>query len=233
VIALVDYGAGNLTSVVKALHHLGADVCIARDPSTVESADGVIVPGVGHFSATAVLDGTWTRAIHSAIDRGRPLLGICVGMQWLFEGSTEAPGVAGLGVIRGVCDRLPASSATDETVSPLAQGFGASDSASVAHRFGPAFRNRVVKVPHVGWNALSIVRRSPLADGIADGDQVYFTHSFAAPLTGETVMCTEHGVRFASAVDLGRVAGVQFHPEKSGDVGLRVLSNFLTRVAAS
>lgn len=199
-IALVDYGAGNLASVIKAFHHLGAEVEIARDPATVGRARAIVVPGVGHFGATAALGNHWRTAIRSAIDGGRPLLGICLGMQWLFEASIEAPGVAGLGIIRGHCGRLP--------------GAG-------------------VKVPHVGWNALSIVRPSPLVEGVNDGDQVYFTHSFAAPITDETVTLTEHGVGFASAVDCGRVAGVQFHPEKSGDVGLRILRNFLARISSS
>lgn len=197
-IALVDYGAGNLASVVKALAHLGANVEIARDPAAIARADATIVPGVGHFAATAAIDAALTQAIRGAIAAGRPLLGICLGMQWLFEGSEEAPAMAGLGAIRGVCARLP--------------GTG-------------------VKVPHVGWNSLALARPSWLLEGVADGRYVYFTHSFAAPITAETVASTCHGVAFASAVECGRIAGVQFHPEKSSDAGLAILRNFLRRAA--
>jgi imidazole glycerol-phosphate synthase subunit HisH len=197
VIALVDYGAGNLTSVTKALVHLGAQVAIAREPAALESAAAIIVPGVGHFAATSVLDDPWKQAIRSHVAAKRPLLGICLGMQWLFESSAEAPELAGLAFVAGRCRRLSGSA---------------------------------VKVPHVGWNALSFVRESWIVEGVRDGDQVYFTHSFAPPVTAETVATTEHGSPFASIVERGHVAGVQFHPEKSSRVGLTVLMNFLRLV---
>ncbi len=197
-IALLDYGAGNLTSVRKALAALGTDVLIPHVPSDLENAEGVIVPGVGNFQRTSALDREWRDAIVAVLERGRPLLGICLGLQWLFEGSTEAPDCQGLSLMTGQCDRL-------EGRWPL-------------------------KVPHVGWNALEFSRPSRLFDGIDEGSQVYFTHSYAAPVTKDAIAVTTHGVPFASAVERGAVFGVQFHPEKSGDVGLRVLKNFLDAV---
>jgi glutamine amidotransferase len=198
VIALIDYGAGNLTSVRKALDAVGADVQIPRDPSDLQEAFGVIVPGVGNFLSTAALDESWRGAILEVLERGRPLLGICLGLQWLFEGSTEAPNCEGLSLMTGQCDRLE----------------GSAD----------------LKVPHVGWNALQFPRESRLFEGIDEGSQVYFTHSYAAPITEDAVAVTTHGKPFASAVERGYVFGVQFHPEKSGQVGLRVLKNFLNAV---
>jgi glutamine amidotransferase len=198
VIALIDYGAGNLTSVRKALAAVEADVTIPRAPSELERATGVIVPGVGNFQQTSALDGGWREAIMGAIERGRPLLGICLGLQWLFEGSTEAPDCEGLALMNGQCNRL-------EGTWPL-------------------------KIPHVGWNAVEFPRRSRLFEGIAEGSQFYFTHSYAAPVTGDAVAVTSHGASFASGVERGQVFGVQFHPEKSGDVGLQVLKNFLDAV---
>ena len=197
-IALIDYGAGNLTSVRKALAALGAEVSIPRSPSDMDTAHGVIVPGVGNFEQTLALDVAWRNAILGVIERGRPLLGICLGLQWLFEGSTEAPGCKGLSLMSGQCDRL-------EGKWPL-------------------------KVPHVGWNAVEFPRPSPLFEGIAEGAQFYFTHSYAAPVTNDAIAVTNHGASFASGVGRGHVFGVQFHPEKSGTVGLRVLKNFLDAV---
>lgn len=196
-IALVDYGAGNLTSVRKALHALGAGFVVPSSPAQIPDLRALIVPGVGHFDATSRLGGEWTDAIAAAVRRGTPLLGICVGMQWLFEGSEEAPDVPGLGVIRGRIARL------------------ASDPA------------RRLKVPHVGWNALDVRAPARLLDGVQSGSQVYFTHSYAAPVTPECVAATTHANTFASVVERGNVFGVQFHPEKSGPAGLRILRNFL------
>jgi len=204
VIALIDYGAGNLTSVRKALAALGAEHRTPAAPGELADARVIIVPGVGHFAATARLEAAWRAAILARVDAGCTLLGVCVGMQWLYEGSTEAPDVPGLGLLRGRCERLP-----DRDPS------GAR-----------------LKVPHVGWNALEPRRSSPLLDGIEPGSQVYFTHSYAAPVTEDTVAATEYGIRFAALVARGRVAGMQFHPEKSGTAGLRLLRNFLEGVPA-
>jgi imidazole glycerol-phosphate synthase subunit HisH len=209
VIALVDYGAGNLTSVRKALAALGADVWTPAAPGELERADRIIVPGVGHFDATRSLTDHWRAAIRSSIDAGKPMLGICVGLQWLFEGSTEAPGVCGLGVFRGLCNRLPESS--DER---LANG-----EVRMANR----------KIPHVGWNSLTMPKPSALMNGVPSGTQVYFTHSYAAPVIDDTAAICEYGVAFSAAVEQGHIAAVQFHPEKSGDAGLRILGNWLTR----
>ncbi|MGH9386776.1 MAG: imidazole glycerol phosphate synthase subunit HisH [Vicinamibacterales bacterium] len=199
-IALVDYGAGNLTSVRKALAVIGAEAWTPEGPSELERARGVIVPGVGHFDTTRGLTAEWRAAIRSAIDSGKPLLGICVGLQWLFEGSTEAPDVPGLGIFAGACRHLGESEGNPEPR---------------------------LKVPHVGWNSLSIHRASSLMAGINSGTQVYFTHSYAAPVIDATSAICEYGVPFSAALERKLVAAVQFHPEKSGDAGLQILRNWL------
>ena len=201
-IALVDYGAGNLTSVRKALAALGAAFETPAAPDQLATANGIIVPGVGHFAATARLDESWRSAIRARVEQGMPLLGVCVGMQWLFEGSEEAPDIPGIGLLAGRCSRLR-----------------------------PPEQARL-KVPHVGWNSLEPPRPSRLLDGIRPASQVYFTHSYAAPVTGDCVAVTTHGAPFAAAVERDRVFGVQFHPEKSSDTGLRILRNFLDVVEA-
>src|SRR5476649_945725 len=161
-IALIDYKAGNLTSVKKALAAIGADVWVPTKPQELERATAIIVPGVGHFGATRALDGRWTEAILARVGEGRPLFGICLGMQWLFEGSDEAPDLPGLGVLAGRCYRL-----------------GMVSGAQSASRDPQS-----LKVPHVGWNSLTIRRRGEsIVDGVADEAQVYFTHSYVAPVT--------------------------------------------------
>jgi len=194
-IALIDYKAGNLTSVRKAFAALGATLYTPEKPDELAEAHAIVVPGVGHFGATKALGPEWIDAILARIGEGRPLLGICLGMQWLFEGSEEAPDLRGLGLLGGRCYRLPSAG---------------------------------VKIPHVGWNSLDFQHEDSIVDQVAHGAQVYFTHSFVAPVTGDTVAVTTHGQPFASIVQRGQVAGVQFHPEKSGDVGLQVLRNFLS-----
>jgi glutamine amidotransferase len=197
VIALVDYGAGNLTSVRKALTALGADFIVPATPEQCRDARGLIVPGVGHFGATSRLDAPWRDAIGGAAASGTPLFGICVGMQWLFEGSEEAPGTSGLGAMAGRIARLAGDA------------------------------DRRLKVPHVGWNSLEFRGPARLLQGLTSGAQVYFTHSYAAPVTAECVASTTHANTFSSVVERGNVFGVQFHPEKSGDAGLTILRNFL------
>ncbi len=193
-IALIDYGAGNLTSVRKALTAVGAAFETPAAPADLARVDGIVIPGVGHFGATRAIDTAWRTAILDAVrERRVPLLGICLGLQYLFEGSDEAPDAPGLGLLKGRCRVLPPT----------------------------------VKVPHVGWNALSTRQKSSILDGVKDGTQVYFTHSYAPPITRAAVATTEHGVRFASAVEQDRIYGVQFHPEKSGDTGLQILRSFV------
>jgi glutamine amidotransferase len=200
-IALIDYQAGNLTSVKKAFAAVGADLFVPDDPGDLGRAAAVVVPGVGHFAATAALTNAWVDAIRAGVDQGRPLLGICLGMQWLFERSDEAPDHPGLGVLTGRCYRLHGEAG------------------------GASF-----KIPHVGWNALELKRPDSIVHDVMAGAQVYFTHSFVAPMSEDTVAVTTHGEPFASIVQRGHVAGVQFHPEKSGDVGLTILRNFLRLV---
>jgi glutamine amidotransferase len=193
-VAVIDYKAGNLTSVLKGLTAAGAGPFVTEDARAIATADAVVVPGVGHFAATAAIDAPMRAAIASAIDNGRPVLGVCLGLQFLFEGSEEAPELAGLGVLPGRCVLLRGD----------------------------------VKVPHVGWNTIERRRDSPLLAGVGDGASVYFTHSYAAPDGEGCVAAATHGLAFAAVVERGRVFGVQFHPEKSGEDGLRVLRNFVS-----
>jgi imidazole glycerol-phosphate synthase subunit HisH len=200
VIAVVDYKAGNLTSVVKALNFLGTETLVTQDPEVVRSASKIVLPGVGHFQATSLLKELGlTEAVRESVAKGALFLGICVGLQWLFEGSTEAPGVAGLGHFAGMCERFPA-----------------------------LFEGAELKSPHVGWNSLEGVRTdSRLLRGVKDGGFVYYTHSWRAPLVGATAAVTEYGGAFTAVVERKNVMGVQFHPEKSSAVGLQVLKNFV------
>jgi len=192
-IAIVDYGAGNLNSVKKAFDYLGAEVVVTDHVEVIGEADRIVLPGVGHFSSLRALQGSGLRgALLQAIAAGKPFLGICLGMQWLFEGSDECAEVAGAGIFPGMCRKFPTS----------------------------------VKSPHVGWNSLTLRPGSPLWRGIAQGSFVYYTHSFHAPVLTETSAASEYGLRFSGAVDRGELFGVQFHPEKSGEVGLAMLKNF-------
>ena len=192
-IAIVDYGAGNLVSVKKAFDWLGAESVITTDSAQVTKATKIVLPGVGHFASTAVLERSGLKdAIADSIQRGLPFLGICVGLQWMFAGSDESPATSGLGLFPQVCGRFPAS----------------------------------VKSPHVGWNSIDVDPRSQLFRGIPASPFVYFTHSFRAPISEETVACCEYGGKFAAAVERDHVFGLQFHPEKSGETGLQLLKNF-------
>ncbi|HSL20799.1 MAG TPA: imidazole glycerol phosphate synthase subunit HisH [Vicinamibacterales bacterium] len=195
--ALIDYGAGNLASVRKALRRVGFEVECVAATSDLAGCAALVLPGVGHFSATRPLQGAFRQAILDRLEHGMPLLGICLGLQWLFEGSDEAPDVPGLGVLAGRCFRLRGD----------------------------------VKVPHVGWNTLEKTRESRLLQGI-ERAAVYFTHTFAAPVTAECAATTTHGLRFSSVVERGAVFGVQWHPEKSGEAGLATLRNFADVVSS-
>ncbi len=195
-VTVIDYKAGNLTSVLKTLHYLGADVVVTdADVALVEAAERIVLPGVGHFAATERLDVTGlTPAIRAAIARGIPFLGICVGMQWLYAGSSEALGHSGLAHFAECCSRFPECAE---------------------------------KVPHVGWNSLDVKQGSRFLAGVEPGEYVYFTHSYKAPVTAETAAITKYIEPFAAAVERDNVIGVQFHPEKSGETGLKILRNFL------
>jgi len=195
-VTVIDYKAGNLTSVLKALRHLGAEVAVTDgDLSLIASADRLILPGVGHFAATKRLDDAGlTAAIRGTVASGVPFLGICVGMQWLYSGSTEAPDQSGLAHFAESCERFPEC---DQ------------------------------KVPHVGWNSLDVRPGSRLLVGVEPGEFVYFTHSYKAPVTADTAAIAHYIEPFAAAVEHGNVMGVQFHPEKSGATGLKILRNFL------
>ena len=192
-IAIVDYGAGNLLSVKKAFDWLGQECTITSDPTEVKKAAKIVLPGVGHFASTAALKKSGLQdAISEAINQRIPFLGICVGMQWMFEGSSESPETPGLGALHGACERFPAT----------------------------------VKSPHVGWNNLQVAESSRLFRGLPASPFVYFTHSFRTPLVEVTTACCEYGGRFSAAVERDNLFGVQFHPEKSGENGLKLLANF-------
>jgi len=200
-IAVIDYKAGNLTSVVKALRYLGApEIAVTQDPEVVRKAAKIVLPGVGHFQATQLLaDLDLTEAVRESVARGTWFLGVCVGLQWLFAGSTEAPGIAGLGHFAGQCERFPAR-----------------------------FEGVELKSPHVGWNSIEGIRDdSRLLRGVENGGFVYYTHSWRAPLVAATAAVTEYGGAFTGVVEQENVMGVQFHPEKSSNVGLKVLRNFI------
>ena len=192
-ITLVDYHAGNLASVRKAFLHLGYETVITEDPEVVRRARHVVVPGVGHFAATEQLTRAGLRdAVAEAIERGANFLGICVGMQWMFRDSTEAPDVSGLGLIDATVERFPSGA----------------------------------KVPHVGWNTLESRGQSRILRDVPSPSFVYYTHSYRAPVVTETVGVTEYGTVFSGVVEKENCFGVQFHPEKSGPAGIKMLENF-------
>ena len=203
-IAVVDYGAGNLVSIDQALTTVGADVVIAREPDALRDADGLIVPGVGAAApAMSRMDAAGlTSPIRDWAAGDRPFLGICLGLQLLFDASDEDE-AATLGVVPGRTVRL-------------------------AH---------APTLPHIGWNQVERRRAHPLFDGIGDGADFYFVHSYAGmPATGAddaVLATTDHGDRFVSAVARGPLLGVQFHPERSGRDGLRLLANFVDLVRAA
>lgn len=195
-LTLVDYGAGNLPSVERAFGRLGASTSRATRGEDLAGAEAIVLPGVGHFGALAraLACNDLGRALREAIERGAALLGICLGLQALFESSEEAPGEVGLGWIAGVIRPLPAN----------------------------------VKLPHMGWNQLRRVRQSRLLAGVPEDAWFYFAHSYAATEDGEaTAAVCDYGASFAAVVERGRLAAVQFHPEKSGEAGKAVLRNFL------
>jgi imidazole glycerol phosphate synthase glutamine amidotransferase subunit len=194
-IAVLDYGGGNVGSVIKAIEYLGLSGERVDQPAVLKSADKIIFPGQGHFGAMmkGIEEREMLAPLKETFAAGKPFLGICLGLQALYESSEEAPGVPGLGILPG----------------------------SVARFQG------VFKVPHVGWSQLDIRPDTELFRGVANGSFVYFCHSYYGPVTPEACAVTEYGQTFASGIEIGKVWAVQFHPEKSGEVGLKVLSNFL------
>jgi imidazole glycerol phosphate synthase glutamine amidotransferase subunit len=196
IVTLIDYGAGNVTSVERALRRLGAEVCVTNQPDEISKAACLILPGVGHCAALlGSLDAHGLRRpLLSALSGGTPFLGICLGLQALYQSSEEAPDLQGLGVLQGQVSQLP----------------------------------HTVKLPHMGWNQLRMVRRSVLLNDIPVEAYFYFAHSYAAPVaSSEVAAVCAHGREFAAILETGRVFGVQFHPEKSGGPGAKLLQNFL------
>ena len=197
-IAIIDYDAGNLKSVEKALQSLGEDVLVTRDRQELLSADKVILPGVGNFGdAMEKLEGFGlVNVIQDVIRQGKPFLGICLGLQLLFERSEEAPGVKGLGILKGEILRIP-------------------------HGDG-------LKVPHIGWNSLKLQNQGRLFVGLEEEPYVYFVHSYYLKAADTQIVkaVTEYGVPIDASVEQGNVYGCQFHPEKSSRTGLAILKNF-------
>lgn len=197
-IAIIDYDAGNIKSVEKAVKRFEEDVVITRDAKVLRKADKVILPGVGAFGdAMAKLEGYGlVDVIHEITKEGKPFLGICLGLQLLFEESEETPGVKGLGLLKGKIIRIPDADG--------------------------------LKVPQIGWNSLKFEKETRLFEGLWDGAYVYFVHSYYLKAEEDIVIAsTEYGTHIHAAVAKDNVFACQFHPEKSSDVGLRILENFV------
>lgn len=204
-IALIDYDTGNLRSVSKAIEKLGAEVQITRDADTIKSASHVILPGVGAFKdcMAKLEEYNLTDVIKDVIASGTPFLGICVGLQLLFEKSSEFGSTNGLGILKGEVVRFDEPSSENHT-----------------HEF---------KVPHMGWNSIEIKKDSKLFKGISDGEFFYFVHSYFVKdaESSNILSTTNYGVDFISSIEVGNLFGCQFHPEKSQTLGLKVLENFI------
>jgi len=194
-IGVIDYGAGNVGSVLRAIEYLGYPARAVQDSEGLPEASKIVLPGQGHFGAmmASLQEKKMIEALRSQIDAGKPFLGICLGLQALYEASDEAPNVAGFRLLPGHVKRFEG----------------------------------VFKIPHLGWNQLEIRRPEGLFRGVPNGSFAYFCHSYYGPVVPEAAAVTEYGQSFAAAIEMGSVAAVQFHPEKSGDVGLKVLENFL------
>ena len=197
--AIIDYGAGNLQSVEKALRHIGCGCTVAADPAGLMSADSAVLPGVGAFGeAMAGLESRGlSGAIRDFVKTGRPFLGVCLGLQVLFESSEESPGVKGLSLLPGKILRLP--------------------------------DDRGLKVPHMGWNSLDVKSPGWLLKGLSEEPYVYFVHSYYLQAAEEGIVAAaaDYGVRIHASVEAGNIFACQFHPEKSSRVGLTILRNFL------
>jgi glutamine amidotransferase len=201
-VALLDYGVGNLHSAAKALDRAGAEVRVVPTVAEAAGAAGLVVPGVGAYGAClrGLASAGGPAAVAGWLEGGRPLLGICVGMQLLFEASEEGPVSDGVGVVPGKLRRLTGQ----------------------------------VKIPHIGWDEVTVRPGSRLFAGLGDGTRFYFVHSYAPEPDGEAVAAVcDYGGRFAAAVEHGNLFGTQFHPEKSGAAGLALLANFVSEVRAA
>lgn len=198
-IAIIDYDAGNIMSVKKAVEFLGMEAVITRDPDILLNADKVILPGVGAFGDAMEKINNYglNEVIHKIVDKGTPFLGICLGLQLIFDESEESPGVKGLSLLPGKIVRF---SGMDE-----------------------------LKVPQIGWNSISFPKKSKLFDGIKDDSYVYFVHSYylKADNREDVAAIAEYGETFDAAVESGNIFACQFHPEKSSEVGLKIIENFL------
>lgn len=197
-IAIIDYDAGNLRSVQKAVEFIGESVVVTREPKVIQNADHVILPGVGAFGdAMGKLDSFGlSELIGEIAARGTPLLGICLGLQLLFETSEESKGVRGLSLLKGEIQKIP--------------------------------ENKGLKIPHIGWNSLKIQKNARLFQGIDQEAYVYFVHSYylKAARMEEVAATTEYGVEIHASVQKDNIYACQFHPEKSGEIGLQILKNF-------
>lgn len=197
-IAIIDYDAGNLQSVEKALAFLGHEALITRDKETLLTAEKVILPGVGSFgdAMSKIREFELDRTIDELVENATPLLGICLGLQLLFEKSEESPGVAGLGILEGEILRIPSKEG--------------------------------LKIPHMGWNSLSFPKESRLFSGISPEAYVYFVHSYYLRAADENIVTatTDYSERIHAAIETDTVYACQFHPEKSSEVGLALLKNF-------
>ena len=215
-VAVLDYGVGNLHSAAKALDRAGAEVRVVPTVAEAAGAAGLVVPGVGAYGAC--LSGLGSAGGPAALARwlegGRPLLGICVGMQLLFEASEEGPVSDGAGVVPGKIRRLTGGVRGTPGGCPGESG--------------------PVKIPHIGWDEVSVRPGSRLLAGLGDGTRFYFVHSYAPEPDGDAVAAVcDYGGRFAAAVEHGNLFGTQFHPEKSGEAGLTLLANFVNEVRAA
>lgn len=198
-IAIIDYDAGNIKSVEKAMEYLGQEVKVTRDPKVILGADKVILPGVGAFGDAMgkLRQYGLDQVIHEVVKKEIPLLGICLGLQLLFEKSDETPGVSGLGVLEGEILRIPDKEG--------------------------------LKIPHMGWNSLKFPNEGRLFKGILEDSYVYFVHSYYLKAKDESIVTatTEYSSLIHASVERGNVFACQFHPEKSSDVGMQILNNFV------